>query len=321
MNRSWISIRLPLGDKSYLQDVEVYIFSLKDGFLMIDAGLNTDQSYSALLDGLKGVGYKISNLKGLIVSHYHWDHCGLAVKLQNMLSIPVYLHESDRRILQFFKEHVEHYPEKIWEFYHSYGVPEATLNNIVKELYVYKALILGPTDTLSLNDGDIFELEDGYLKAIHTPGHTPGHMAFFYPKERIFFGIDFLLKDEWPHGGIYPHTKEYNPIKDYLASLRRVRGLEPEMIIPSHGEPIYEPVKRINEAIAFIENKIEDVYKTLKSGPVSLSQVCDRAFKSYDSSLSYFFLLSVALGYVKYLKENGMVEEIRKDRITLFKGI
>ncbi len=321
MKKNWYSIKLPLGDKSYLQDVEVYVFKLTDGFLMLDAGLNTEASYNALISGLSQIGYRIDYIRKLIISHYHLDHCGLALRLQKKFSIPVYLHEADKKILQFFKKHVEHYPEKIWEFYSSYGVPKDTMDFITKELYVYKALILGPTDTLPIEDEDIFDIENGYIQAIFTPGHTPGHMSFFLPEEGIFFGADFLLKNEWPHGGIYPHTIGYNPIKDYLSSLKKVKELNPKIIVPSHGESIYEPVERINDTIKFITKKIEEIYDTLKKGPLNLAQICDKCFKSYDSSLNYFFLLSLGLAYVTYLKEQGIVEEIKINDTIFFKGI
>jgi len=321
MKKVWSTIKLPLGDKSYLQDVDVYIFRVKDGFLMMDAGLNTDESFRGLIKGLKDLGYSLEHMKRLIITHYHLDHCGLALRLQKMVSVPVYLHDADKRIFEFFKKHIDSYPEKIWEFFHSHGVPEDTMDFITRELYVYKALLLGPTDTLPLQDGDIFELEEGHIEVIATPGHTPGHVSIFYPEERVFFGSDFILKDEWPHGGIYPHTKEYNPIKDYLKSLKRVKEIEPEVLIPSHGEPIYDPIKRIDDAIRFMSSKIDEVYDILRKGPLNLAQICDRAFKAYDSSLNYFFLLSLSLAYVKYLIEEGMAEEIRKNEVILFRGV
>ena len=84
MNGIYSSIKLPLGSKSYLQDVDVFVFKQKDGLLMMDAGLNTDQSYNVLSEGLKGLGYKIGDIKKLIITHYHLDHCGLALRLQKM---------------------------------------------------------------------------------------------------------------------------------------------------------------------------------------------------------------------------------------------
>ena len=319
---TWKSIKLPLGDKSYLQDVYVFVFKKDDGFIMLDAGLNTNESFNALLAGLKELGYELKQLKKLIISHYHLDHCGLAVRLQKLTSAPVYLHENDRKILLFFKEHIEGYPEKVKDFYCSYGVPENIMKNIASELYGYRALLLGPTETVHINDGDIFEIEDGYLKVVHTPGHTPGHISLFYPEKKIFFGADFLLQDEWPHGGIYPHTAGYNPIGDYLKSLEKVKALEPEVIIPSHKEPIYDPIKRIEESILFMKRKIEEIYDVLKKkGPLNLAQICDMAFKGYDSSLSYFFLLSVGLGYMRYMIEDGLAEEVKKGKSVLFRAI
>lgn len=317
----WSNIKLPLGDKSYLQDVDVYIFRMNDGFLMMDAGLNTDDSFNLLIKGLKESGYELKDMKKLIITHYHLDHCGLALRLQKMTSVPVYLHDADKRIFEFFKRYIDNYPEKIWEFFHSYGVPEETMNFITKELHVYKALLLGPTNTLPVREGDMFELEDGYIQIVTTPGHTPGHVSIFYPEERVLFGGDLLLRNEWPHGGIYPHTMDYNPIKDYLESLKKVRDIKPEMIVPSHGAPIYEPIDRIDDTVRFMTDKIDEIHEILKKGPLSLSQICDKGFRAYDSSLSYFFLLSLTLAYIRYLEEERMAEEIRTNGKILFKGV
>ncbi len=316
----WNFIKVPLGDKSYLQDVLVFLFRMKEGLLMVDAGLNTDHSFMVISEGVERLGYKLSDIKSLILTHYHLDHCGISLRLKKLLSIPVYLHEKDRKIFQFFKENIERYPEKTWEFFRSYGVQEDVLSFITNELQKYKKLLLGPTDTLNINDGDLFEIESGFLRIIHTPGHSPGHISIFYPEKRILFGGDLILKDELPHAGIYPHTVQYNPIKDYLESLEKIKKLKPEIIIPSHGEPILDPLKRIEEVISFIKQKIDEVYDIIKKGPVDLSHVCEKAFRRCEKSLSYFFFLSLSLSYVRYLIEEGLAEEIKKGDLILFKS-
>jgi hypothetical protein len=47
-----------------------------------------------------------------------------------------------------------------------------------------------------------------------------------------------------------------------------------------------------------------------KKGPLTLSQICGQGFSSYNSGLSYFFLLTLSLAYLRYLEEEELA--IRK---------
>ena len=83
------------------------------------------------------------------------------------------------------------------------------------------------------------------LRAIWTPGHTPGHVCLHLEEEhparlpgngRLFSG-DHLLPGITPHIGLYEDPDDAtvtDPLGDYLDSLERVGRLGPAEVLPAH---------------------------------------------------------------------------------------
>ena len=66
---------------------------------------------------------------------------------------------------------------------------------------LYKSKIIGfkddkhriPGINITLNDGEKFKFGKSQIKVIHIPGHTSGHICFFFEKEKIAFTGDTLF--------------------------------------------------------------------------------------------------------------------------------
>jgi glyoxylase-like metal-dependent hydrolase (beta-lactamase superfamily II) len=314
MANVWIHIKLPLGNKFYLQDITVYLVRSNHGFILLDSGLNTGKAFSSMEKEFSRIGCGFQDIREIYITHYHLDHSGLATRLQNLLSVNIHMTEEDKKILDYLKAHLHEYPEKMGAFFDSFGVPHTTTNYLKKELDGFKQQLICPNRIVPIVDGEKIEIASGYLEIVPTPGHTPGHISFLLPEEGVLFGGDFILRDEITHVGIYPYTVECNPLKDYLKTLKKVRTMDISMILPAHGEPIHEPDQRIDEVTAFIRNKIEDILHLLKKHPLNLSQVCDQGFRSCETGLNfyYFFILTLSLAYLRYLEEENLI--VRKSK-------
>lgn len=80
-------------------------------------------------------------------------------------------------------------------------------------------------------------LEDGDrvsgMSAVHTPGHAPDHLCFWYPRERALLSGDLIAGE----GSIIIAPPE-GDLGAYMASLERVRNLNPSRILPGHGPEV-----------------------------------------------------------------------------------
>src|SRR3954454_5484224 len=90
--------------------------------------------------------------------------------------------------------------------------------------------------TRALHDGDVLE----GLHVIHTPGQTPGHVAYWVPEERVAITGDLLQHGDaaWvPFGGPWAE----GALDAMVESVRRIAALDPVRTIPGHG-PVVEDV-------------------------------------------------------------------------------
>ena len=84
-----------------------------------------------------------------------------------------------------------------------------------------------------LNDGDVFEVGGAVLRAIHTPGHSPGSTCFYLESEGTVFTGDTLF-----NGGPGATGRSYSDYPTILASIReRLLTLPPETVVRTgHGD-------------------------------------------------------------------------------------
>src|SRR4030095_7272318 len=78
----------------YVGPVNVYLIQ-EDPLTLIDAGPRDPSSLEALRSGLGSLGYKLSDIKRIIISHAHADHYGLARVIVEESGATVYIHEWD----------------------------------------------------------------------------------------------------------------------------------------------------------------------------------------------------------------------------------
>src|SRR5215475_10393555 len=92
------SVPVPLPNNS-LRYVFVYVFESDQGVYLVDAGWNTDDAYAALEAGLKFAGYEMGDVQGVMVTHIHPDHYGLAGRIREASGAWISLHPADAELI------------------------------------------------------------------------------------------------------------------------------------------------------------------------------------------------------------------------------
>jgi len=87
-----VPVPLPMSSLRY---VFVYVFETDRGPYIVDTGWNTDDAFAALSAGLKQVGSSIADVAGVLVTHIHPDHYGLAGRVREESGAWVGLHPAD----------------------------------------------------------------------------------------------------------------------------------------------------------------------------------------------------------------------------------
>lgn len=109
-------------------------------------------------------------------------------------------------------------------------------------------------DVIPFNDCDTFDLGDGVIEVIHTPGHTIDSSSFWIPSEGILIVGDLIPKRSHIARWDFPT----GCLPDLLDSIEHLLNLEIEMIVPGHGEtivgagPVLAQLEQQQEVIAEI---------------------------------------------------------------------
>jgi glyoxylase-like metal-dependent hydrolase (beta-lactamase superfamily II)/8-oxo-dGTP pyrophosphatase MutT (NUDIX family) len=138
----------------------------------------------------------------------------------------------------------------------------------------------GAGEALPVADGDLLA---GRFRALHTPGHARGHMAFLDERTGALFAGDMVstlstIVIDPPEGDM----------ADYLRSLERLRALRPRTLFPAHGSPAQGAVEKLEGYLAHRREREEQVLAAL-AVPGALDEVTARAYEDTPS-----FMLPVA---------------------------
>ncbi|MFB7611099.1 MBL fold metallo-hydrolase [Streptomyces gardneri] len=109
---------------------------------------------------------------------------------------------------------------------------------------------------IPLDDGRILRLGDADWEVVHTPGHTPGHLALWQPEERLLVVGDAL--SDYDVGWVALALDGPDAATTALASLQRMADLAPRVILPSHGPIPADPPAAFAAALRRAQRLVDD---------------------------------------------------------------
>jgi glyoxylase-like metal-dependent hydrolase (beta-lactamase superfamily II) len=184
----------------------------------------------------------------LLLTHAHSDHTGVAGKLHER-GIPVYLHKDDQELMRTGKEPWKREANPLPQLWRP-GVWSLFLH------FARNGALKPPKidDALAIADGDVLDVP-GRPRVIYTPGHTPGHCAFYFEGPKALFTGDLMCTWNPLSGRRGPHImpRAFNVSSaQSRESLTRIETLDAEIVLPGHGEPwtdgVSSAVERAREA-------------------------------------------------------------------------
>jgi len=126
-----------------------------------------------------------------------------------------------------------------------------------------------------LVDGDIVRAGADTLTAMHTPGHSPDHLAFWHAPTRTVFTGDLVVLGS----SVMIHWSRGGDLAQYLASLARLQALDPARLLPAHGPAIDDPQAVLS---AYIQHRLQREQQVLAALGAGHSTVQAIAESIYD---------------------------------------
>lgn len=194
--------------------VNIHAVATDDGVILIDTGNSgrPGELAGALATIEAELGQKLS---AIALTHAHPDHCGATAELAKARDVPVYTHAEE--------------------------VPFLLGLRSLREVPAWWGFIAAPAPPQPLAAAQVQLLPDGGragpLLAVHTPGHTPGHLAFYHARAATWFSGDVVISvAPWLHGPLWPFTYDIGLVR---RSAQRLLEHGPfQTLCMGHGRPV-----------------------------------------------------------------------------------
>jgi glyoxylase-like metal-dependent hydrolase (beta-lactamase superfamily II) len=302
-------IPLSIPTPFYVGDVNVYLIK-EDPLTLIDVGPKTPEAVAALREKLGHHGVLFSDVRRIVLTHAHEDHCGLAKQVRDEANnAEIFVHEWETGHLFGRLAHEEHRQLMMRS-----GVPDAVFGEM-RVLYDEISLLtdsLEQTDLLPLHDGMELDFEGGALTVLHTPGHTPGSCSFVREADRTLICGDCVLKRITPNPILAPDpvdpAKRFRSLAEYLVSLARIRSFSPTLVHGGHGEPVTDFEEIFHRYVRAIDERQKKVVGLVNATGVTAFDVAKRLFPdSFDAGVHRFLAISEAIAHLDYAESEGKV--------------
>lgn len=256
-------IPLPLPNDG-LRAVNVYAIADGDSLTLVDGGWALDESRRQFDAALAQIGAGAGDITRFLVTHAHRDHYTQALTLRREFGSEVMLGEEERHTLDRLMSPDHRSMDRQLELLAEHGakpVRDALLSvrSDAPRNHVWErpdAWINATTD---------LGLSDRQLRAMPTPGHTRGHLVFLEEQAGLMFAGDHVLPHITPSIG-FEQAPTASPLRDYLASLRLVRGLPDMRLLPAHG-PVTDSVHdRVDELLAHHDARLVGTAAVVAAG-------------------------------------------------------
>jgi glyoxylase-like metal-dependent hydrolase (beta-lactamase superfamily II) len=271
LGRGLYRIPLPLpGDA--LTAVNVYAMVGDDGVDLIDAGMALVQAREQLTGALNQLGYGLPDIRNFFITHIHQDHYTLAVELRTTLRGQITLGDQERANMAAIRDVSAGRAEVGFiEMLDAMGA--ADLADQVRALLAPRLADPEPRLEWSdpdrwLPDGTVIDLPGRTLRAIHTPGHTTGHVVFHDEAAALLFAGDHVLPHITPSIGFQPVITR-SALIQYLGSLRLMLTLPDARLLPAHGPVQPSTHARVHQLLEHHDVRLAQTLEAASGGPVT----------------------------------------------------
>ena len=195
-----------ISEYRHWEETHCYLLIGSDRALLIDTGL-----------GICNICEQVRKLTDkpvtAVATHIHWDHIGGH---------------------KYFPDFYAHKAELDW-LDGGFPLPAQAVKNMVaarcelpEDFNINKYDIFQGEPSRVLDDGDTIDLGGRTIHALHTPGHSPGHLCFWEAGSNYIFCGDLVYK-----GTLFANYPSTDP-KSYLSSLEKIADLPANRIFPGH---------------------------------------------------------------------------------------
>ena len=325
-------IVLPTPWEGFL--AQVYLLDTEP-LTLIDTGVKWPRSRAALEEAFAALGKKLSEVRRVILTHFHTDHAGQAQSLRDAgAELEVIAHEVEAPFIESPVLRRGQMLENRLALFLEHGVPREVIEPYAtaERHRLQNGPVLSEHTRVdrACRQGDRIACEGLELEVLHAPGHTAGHLVLFEPNSGTLFTGDHIMGADVPFTDAYYLGDEPDPddpagrrprlkgLSGYLDSLRDLQELHPRIILPAHGGIITNPARTINAARRFYESRVRRVKRVLgeitrKRGEASAWEIWKAMYPNADPESELRLRMLIVIGSLDVLEQDGACWTARRE--------
>jgi glyoxylase-like metal-dependent hydrolase (beta-lactamase superfamily II) len=289
----------------YVGPVNCYLIA-EDPVTLIDTGPKTKEAAEALREGLRRARFRVSDIRRIVLTHAHEDHCGLARSLRDEAKdadVLVHGWETGHRVGRL--EYDEHR-----ELLVRAGVPDEDIQQLRRMYEGVRAYAdaLDDDQYSELKDEMELEFTSGSLRVIHTPGHTPGSCSFLREADRTVIAGDCVLKRITPNPILSPDpidpSKRFRSLAEYLVSLARIRSLSPTLVYGGHGDSVTDFEELFHRYLRAVNERQREVIRLVPKSGATAWDIARELFPGADD-VHRFLAVSETVAHLDLAHSEG----------------
>lgn len=304
-------VRHPLPFR--LNHVNCFMAKGEEGWTIIDAGLNNDVTRELWE---REIGNE--NVGQIFLTHYHPDHFGYAGGLQQKTGAQLSMSKIDADA--GMKSWDEAFLNALPGYYKAAGIPREAAQEMADNTKAFQPLISPlPKVDHYFEEGEKIHIGRLEYEVLFVPGHSDGMVSFFQQEHNVLLSADHILPRITPNISYWFHG-DPNPLLTYTKSLEKIRELDVEWVIPSHGQPFQGANERIDELLTHHEERLEATWKMLEH-PLTIFEMRERLFDRPLTVHEMRFAVGETLAHLEYLRAEGRCERVMEAERWIYKQL
>ncbi len=271
-----------------------------------------DRAYlDKLQSGLRRVGYSISDVRRIMVTHPHFDHFGAARTIAENSGAEIWVSKGGGRWFEDFEGEIHSEEISRAALLSESGANKTEIRDVDEYYRRATPLARSIKPTRRLKEGDLFELSSLVFTVTTVPGHTPWCILLHDVEYRLGFSGDFL-QSVTSSPIIQRNTKilqSYNSLKSYITSLEKIRATGLRLALPGHGEIVQNGSKKAQQILLVINGRRDMILRFLEKPDQTPVEISHRLFPDLLPG-RLFNAVSEVIAHLEILEEDGLIHRV-----------
>lgn len=260
-----------------------YLLTSDSGAVLIDTPWGTPEVIDSLVAGIRATGTEPADVRRVLITHYHEDHSGAAGWFSSEHGSEIIMHAADANAFRGrFRAAGEPDGNEFGSVLDSWldriGIDDAGRSFAHRQYRRLSPLAHPMVPDRLVGDGDRIDAGDWSLEAIHTPGHTAGHLCFVERRRGLLFAGDHVFARRRSNATARPYCAD-RPIARYWESTRKLLATTVTTVLPGHEEPFDDLPARMRRLSEVRDRKLAEVVE-LAAASSTVWQLAQRVRRS-----------------------------------------